>query len=49
MKTEAWVECRWVEVGCMNGRVTESTDLNYAKWRLVGSKKAGRKMIGQEY
>lgn len=33
----------------LKGRVTESTDLNYAKWRLVGSKKAGRKMIGQEY
>lgn len=29
-------------MGCINGRMTESTDLTHAKWRLIGSKK-GRK------
>lgn len=32
----------------MKGRMTESTDLNDAEWWLIGSKKAGKKVIGQQ-
>lgn len=44
MKNEADEE----EEGCLNGRMTESTDLKHAKRRLIGSKNAGEKMIGLE-
>lgn len=33
---------------CLKGRMTDSTVLNHGKWRLIGSKKADKKMIGLE-
>lgn len=32
----------------LKGRMTDSTVLNHGKWRLIGSKKADKKMIGLE-
>lgn len=32
----------------LKGRVTQSTDLNRAKRKLIGSKKGGEKTIGLE-
>lgn len=52
--------CIFIEVGqnssvseiamgrSLKGRMMESTNLNHAKQRLIGSKKASEKMIGPE-
>lgn len=30
----------------LKGKMMESTDINHTAWRLIGSKKAGKKMVG---
>lgn len=32
----------------LKGSTIESRDLNYAEWKLIGSQKADKKMIGQK-
>lgn len=57
-KTEAWIHLcgvcelemgsRWVARISLKGKMMEITDVNHIKQRLIGSKRAGKKMIGLE-
>lgn len=39
---------RWVARISLKGKMMEITDVNHIKQRLIGSKRAGKKMIGLE-